>query len=89
LLGVHGIVKAPGVLVAVSPLYAFDFLIHRDFHISFAVLGRSLSRGDRRRSGCMPTWAISAGCPIRLAWFAVALPGLVLNYFGQAALRNH
>ena len=24
--------------------------------------------------------------PIRLAWFAVALPGLVLNYFGQAAL---
>ncbi len=24
--------------------------------------------------------------PIRLAWFAVALPALVLNYFGQAAL---
>src|SRR6266540_1337578 len=39
LLGIHGIVQAPGVLVAVSPLYAFDFLIHRDFHISFAVLG--------------------------------------------------
>ena len=24
--------------------------------------------------------------PIRLAWFGIALPGLVLNYFGQAAL---
>ena len=24
--------------------------------------------------------------PIRLAWFAVVLPGLVLNYFGQGAL---
>ena len=24
--------------------------------------------------------------PIRLAWFAIALPALVLNYFGQAAL---
>ena len=24
--------------------------------------------------------------PIRLAWFAVAQPALVLNYFGQAAL---
>ena len=34
----------------------------------------------------MPTWAISAGNPIRLAWFAVALPALVLNYFGQAGL---
>src|SRR2546423_5929557 len=39
LLGIHGIVQAPGVLVAVSPLYAFNFLIHQDFHISFAVLG--------------------------------------------------
>ena len=34
----------------------------------------------------MPTWGISAACPIRLAWFAVALPALVLNYLGQAAL---
>ncbi len=38
-LGIHGIVKAPAVLVALSPLYAFDFLIHQDFHISFAILG--------------------------------------------------
>jgi KUP system potassium uptake protein len=28
LLGIHGIVKAPGVLAALSPLYAFNFLIH-------------------------------------------------------------
>src|SRR5712675_1828621 len=39
LLGIHGIVQAPGVLAAVNPLYAFHFLIHQDFHISFAVLG--------------------------------------------------
>src|SRR5437899_5531588 len=38
LLGIHGIVKAPAVLEALSPLYAFNFLIHGDFHISFAVL---------------------------------------------------
>ena len=37
-----------------------------------------------RRS--MPTWAISAAAPIRLAWFALVLPALVLNYFGQGAL---
>ena len=39
LLGIHGIVRAPAVLAAVSPLYAFDFLIHQDFHVSFAILG--------------------------------------------------
>src|ERR1700752_3207955 len=36
-LGIHGIVKAPAVLAALSPLYAFDFLIHQDFHVSFAI----------------------------------------------------
>src|SRR3954454_14488591 len=38
-LGIHGIVQAPAVLAALSPFYAFDFLVHQDFHISFAVLG--------------------------------------------------
>src|SRR5258705_4350047 len=37
-LGIHGIIKAPYVLAALSPLYAFNFLIHQDFHISFAIL---------------------------------------------------
>src|SRR5262249_47448149 len=32
LLGIHGIVRAPGVLAALSPMYAFDFLIHQNFH---------------------------------------------------------
>ncbi|WP_442893427.1 potassium transporter Kup [Bradyrhizobium sp.] len=84
-LGIHGIVKAPGVLVALSPLYAFDFLIHQNFHVSFAILGAAFLAvtggeamyADMGHFGRMP---------IRLAWFAVALPALVLNYFGQAAL---
>ena len=33
----------------------------------------------------MPTWAIS-GPPIRLAWYGLVLPSLVLNYAGQAAI---
>jgi KUP system potassium uptake protein len=84
-LGIHGIVMAPGVLVAVSPLYAFDFLIHQNFHVSFAIIGAAFLAvtggeamyADMGHFGRMP---------IRLAWFAVALPALVLNYFGQAAL---
>ena len=84
-LGIHGIVKAPAVLAALSPLYAFDFLIHQNFHVSFAILGAAFLAvtggeamyADMGHFGRMP---------IRLAWFVVALPALVLNYFGQAAL---
>jgi KUP system potassium uptake protein len=85
LLGIDGIVRAPGVLAALSPFYAFDFLIHQDFHVSFAILGAAFLAvtggeamyADMGHFGRMP---------IRLAWFVVALPALVLNYFGQAAL---
>jgi KUP system potassium uptake protein len=85
LLGIHGIVKAPAVLAALSPLYAFEFLIHQDFHISFAILGAAflaVTGGEAMYADMGHFGRV----PIRLAWFAVALPALVLNYFGQAAL---
>jgi KUP system potassium uptake protein len=85
LLGIHGIVKAPAVLAALSPLYAFEFLIHQGFHISFAILGAAFLAvtGGEAMYADMGHFG---RFPIRLAWFAVALPALVLNYFGQAAL---
>jgi KUP system potassium uptake protein len=84
-LGIHGIVKAPSVLAALSPLHAFDFLIHQDFHISFAILGAAFLAvtGGEAMYADMGHFG---RFPIRLAWFAAALPALVLNYFGQAAL---
>jgi KUP system potassium uptake protein len=85
LLGIHGIVQSPGVLVAVSPFYAFNFLIHQNFHISFAILGAAflaVTGGEAMYADMGHFGRV----PIRLAWFAIALPALVLNYFGQAAL---
>src|SRR5215218_1668950 len=84
-LGIHGIVKAPAVLAALSPLYAFDFLIHQDFHVSFAILGAAFLAvtGGEAMYADMGHFG---RLPIRLAWFAICLPALVLNYFGQAAL---
>ncbi|MGY4620697.1 KUP system potassium uptake protein [Bradyrhizobium sp. USDA 4472] len=84
-LGIHGILKAPGVLAALSPLYAFDFLIHQDFHVSFAILGAAFLAvtGGEAMYADMGHFG---RLPIRLAWFAICLPALVLNYFGQAAL---
>src|ERR1700754_2515124 len=85
LLGIYGIVKSPGVLVAISPYYAFNFLIHQNFHISFAILGAAflaVTGGEAMYADMGHFGRV----PIRLAWFAIALPALVLNYFGQAAL---
>ncbi len=85
LLGIGGIVRAPGVLAALSPFYAFDFLIHQDFHVSFAILGAAflaVTGGEAMYADMGHFGRV----PIRLAWFVVALPALVLNYFGQAAL---
>jgi KUP system potassium uptake protein len=84
-LGIHGIAKAPGVLVALSPFYAFDFLIHQDFHVSFAILGAAFLAvtGGEAMYADMGHFG---RFPIRLAWFAICLPALVLNYFGQAGL---
>ena len=84
-LGIHGIVKAPAVLAALSPLHAFNLLTHQDFHVSFAILGAAflaVTGGEAMYADMGHFGRV----PIRLAWFAVALPALVLNYFGQAAL---
>src|SRR6202051_606787 len=85
LLGIYGIVRAPDVLAAVSPLYAFNFLISQYFPIGSAILGAAFLAGTGGEA-MYADMGHFGQVPIRLAWFAVALPALVLNYFGQAAL---
>jgi len=85
LLGIYGIVREPAVLAALSPLYAVNFLIHQNFHISFAILGAAFLAVTGGEAMYADMGHFGRG-PIRLAWFAIALPALVLNYFGQAAL---
>src|SRR4030081_2873231 len=68
LLGIHGIVRAPGVLAAMNPLYAFNFLIHQNFHISFAILGAAflaVTGGEAMYADMGHFGRV----PIRLAWF--------------------
>jgi KUP system potassium uptake protein len=85
LLGLRGIARAPGILGAVSPHHALTFLIHAGPGIGFAVLGAAFLAV----TGAEAMYADMGHfgrLPVRLGWFAVVLPALALNYFGQAAL---
>ena len=84
ILGVRGISGHPQILRALSPVYALEFMTGH-FHIAFfalaavvlAVTGAEALYADMGHFG---------RAPIVLAWLALVLPALVLNYLGQGAL---
>ncbi|MEP7225900.1 MAG: potassium transporter Kup [Gemmatimonadales bacterium] len=83
-LGVMGIVQHPSVLAALNPWYAATFLWHEGFTglmvlaaVVLVVTGGEALYADMGHYGKRP---------IRVAWYAVVLPALVLNYFGQGAI---
>ncbi|HEX2586168.1 MAG TPA: potassium transporter Kup [Steroidobacteraceae bacterium] len=84
ILGVMSIAHTPGVLKAINPYYAVQFLIHNEWigfitlsSVFLAITGGEALYADMGHFGRLP---------IRNAWFMIALPSLVLNYFGQGAL---
>ncbi len=83
-LGVTGIVREPGVLVALNPYHALAFFV-RDHVRGFLVLGAVflVVTGGEALYADMGHFGKR---PIRLTWFLCVLPALVLNYFGQGAL---
>ncbi|MBN9236919.1 MULTISPECIES: potassium transporter Kup [Phyllobacteriaceae] len=85
LLGLVEVLRAPAILTALNPFVALTFLLHANPVVSFAVLGATFLAvtGGEAMYADMGHFGRNA---IRLAWFAVALPALVLNYFGQGAL---
>ena len=83
-LGLLGIVRRPEVLGAVNPWHAVEFF-RRDGARGFFILGAVVLvvTGGEALYADMGHFGKR---PIRVAWFAVVLPALVLNYFGQGAL---
>ena len=83
-LGIPHIVQYPQVLVALSPHHALGFLIQHP-GISFVALG-SVVLCVTGAEALYADLGHFGKRPIRLAWFVVVMPALVLNYFGQGAL---
>ena len=82
--GVHGIAQYPGVVAALNPLLAIGFLSSHAAE-SFVVLGAVVLAVTGAEALYADMGHFGKG-PVRLAWFGLVAPALVLNYFGQGAL---
>jgi KUP system potassium uptake protein len=83
-LGISGIAKHPSVFAALNPVYGLSYLFSHGATgfwvlgaVFLCVTGAEALYADMGHFGRRP---------IRLAWFAIVFPGLILNYAGQTAL---
>jgi len=83
-LGISRLVTEPGVLTALNPVHALEYLFGNGFD-GFLSLGSVFLVVTGGEALYADLGHFGRG-PIRTGWFYVALPGLVLNYFGQGAL---
>ncbi|MFI8415950.1 low affinity potassium transporter Kup [Serratia sp. NPDC078593] len=84
LLGIRSIIGNPEVLQALNPQWALNFFIEYK-KVSFFALG-AVVLSITGVEALYADMGHFGKFPIRLAWFTVVLPSLVLNYFGQGAL---
>ncbi len=83
-LGVPHIAAHPGVLVALNPGYALAFITAQPL-VAFIALGAVVlvvTGGEALYADLGHFGKL----PIRIAWYALVMPALVINYFGQGAL---
>ena len=83
-LGVIWIARVPSVLAAINPWHAVRFFLDNGWH-GFLVLGSVflVVTGGEALYADMGHFGRR---PIRMAWFTLVLPSLLLTYFGQGAL---
>ncbi|WP_374583480.1 potassium transporter Kup [Pseudoduganella sp.] len=84
IMGVINIVETPAILEALNPYHAAVFMRENGF-IAFVALGAVVLAITGAEALYADMGHFGKG-PIRLAWFWVAFPALVLNYLGQGAL---
>jgi KUP system potassium uptake protein len=84
LLGIRGIAHSPHILQAISPWYGIKlFIVHGK--LAFLLLG-AVVLSVTGAEALYADMGHFGRRPIRIAWFALVLPALMLNYFGQGAL---
>ena len=84
ILGMQHIAENPKILWALSPHYALAFLLGNPA-VAFIALG-SVVLCVTGAEALYADMGHFGKRPIRIAWFSLAMPALVLNYFGQGAM---
>jgi KUP system potassium uptake protein len=84
LMGISGIVQHPSVFAALNPVYGLSYLFSNGA-TGFLVLGAVFLCVTGAEALYADMGHFGRG-PIRLSWFAIVFPSLILNYTGQAAL---
>src|SRR6266481_9906217 len=84
LMGISGIAKHPSVFAALNPVYGLSYLFSHGA-TGFWVLGAVFLCVTGAEALYADMGHFGNG-PIKLAWFSVVFPSLILNYAGQAAL---
>jgi KUP system potassium uptake protein len=84
LMGISGLVQHPRVFAALNPAYGLSYLFSHGA-TGFWVLGAVFLCVTGAEALYADMGHFGRG-PIKLAWFAVVFPSLILNYAGQAAL---
>jgi KUP system potassium uptake protein len=85
LLAIPSILRTPEILGAANPWRAVDFLLHAGWHVSFLMLGAAFLAvtGGEAMYADLGHFGAPA---IRIAWFGLVLPALLIHYCGQGAL---
>jgi len=84
LLGAVSIARTPEVIAALDPRYALAFALHSP-GLTFLVLG-AVFLAITGAEALYADMGHFGRTPIRLAWFGLVFPSLMINYFGQGAL---
>ncbi len=82
--GVVWTLREPAVLAAINPLLALEFALTHG-HVTLVVLG-AVFLSVTGAEALYADMGHFGPKPIRLAWFGLVWPALLLNYFGQGAL---
>ena len=82
--GLVHLMEAPEILAALNPLAGLEFVLQHRW-LAFVALGSVVLALTGAEALYADMGHFGAG-PVRLSWFALVLPALALNYFGQGAL---
>lgn len=83
ILGAQQVTRCPSILGAIHPVHALSFFVRHRGH-AFVVLGSVVLVITGGEALYADMGHFGRG-PIRIAWFTLVIPALLLNYFGQAA----